>query len=121
VAAFFQTGSILVSIANTPAPPYYAAIFSSIRTAGDEAAYETTGEAMAALAMQQPGFLGFEFGADTPERFGIFVSYWRSDEDIRAWKRVAEHLKAQEQGRSRWYAAYKIRVARVERDYGKEG
>src|SRR5688572_22860453 len=55
VAAFFQTGSILVSIANTPAPPYYAAIFSSIRTAGDEAAYETTGEAMAALAMQQPG------------------------------------------------------------------
>jgi heme-degrading monooxygenase HmoA len=117
----FQIGSIPMSIAATPPPPYYAAIFSSIRTADDHAAYEATGEAMAALAMQQPGFLGFEFGADTPERFSVFVSYWRSDEDIRAWKQVAQHLKAQERGRSHWYAAYRIRIARVERDYGKDG
>ena len=109
-----------MSIAKTPEPPYYAAIFSSTRTSGDDAAYNAMGEAMAALAMQQPGFLGFEFGADTPERFSVFVSYWKSDADIKRWKQLAEHLKAQEQGRSRWYASYKIRIARVERDYGKD-
>ena len=78
------------------------------------------GAAMATLAMRQPGFLGFEFGADTPERFSLFVSYWRSDADIKLWKQVAEHLQAQELGRSQWYSAYKIRIARVERDYGND-
>lgn len=108
-----------MSIADTPEPPYYAAIFSSIRAPGADPAYDATGEAMAALAMQQPGFLGFEFGADTPERFSVFVSYWRSDDDIKRWKQVAAHLEAQERGRSQWYSAYKIRIAKVERDYGK--
>lgn len=83
----FRTGELLMSVADTPEPPYYAAIFSSIRAPGDETAYEAMGQAMAALAMQQPGFLGFEFGADTPDRFSVFVSYWRSDDDIRRWSR----------------------------------
>jgi heme-degrading monooxygenase HmoA len=109
-----------MSIAHTPEPPYYAAIFSSTRAPGDDAAYAAMGEAMARLAMQQPGFLGFEVGADTPERFSLFVSYWRSDDDIRRWKQVAEHIQAQSLGRSRWYSAYKIRIAKVERDYGKD-
>jgi heme-degrading monooxygenase HmoA len=108
-----------MSIADTPEPPYYAAIFSSIRTAGDDSAYDAMGAAMATLATQQPGCLGFEFSADTPERFSLFVSYWRSDDDIKRWKQVAEHLQAQERGRSQWYAGYKIRIAKVERDYGK--
>jgi heme-degrading monooxygenase HmoA len=109
-----------MSIADTPAPPYYAAIFSSIRAPENDAAYDAMGEAMAALAVQQPGFLGFEFGADTPDRFGLFVSYWRSDDDIKRWKELAPHLQAQELGRSQWYSAYKIRIARVKRDYGKQ-
>jgi heme-degrading monooxygenase HmoA len=115
----FSSGEFLMSIADTPEPPYYAAIFSSIRAPGDEAAYEATGQAMAALAMRQPGFLGFEFGADTPDRFSLFVSYWRNDNDIKRWKQLAEHLRAQDLGRSQWYAAYKIRIARVEREYAK--
>jgi heme-degrading monooxygenase HmoA len=108
-----------MSIAATPQPPYYAAIFSSTRAPGDEAVYNSMGEAMAMLAMKQPGFLGFEFAGDTPERFTVFVSYWRSDEDIKRWKQVSEHIEAQERGRSQWYSAYKIRIARVERDYGR--
>ena len=109
-----------MSIAATPATPYYAAIFSSFRTEGDDDAYNAMGEAMATLAAQQPGFLGFEFGADTPERFSIFISYWRSDEDIRRWKQLAAHLEAQQSGKANWYGAYKIRIAKVERDYGRD-
>ena len=32
---------------------------------------------------------------------------------------MAEHLVAQERGRSTWYADYTVRVATVERDYRK--
>jgi heme-degrading monooxygenase HmoA len=51
----------------------------------------------------------------------LFVSCWRDDSDIARWKQVGEHLQAQELGRSRWYESYTIRIAKVERDYGKDG
>ena len=110
-----------MSIARTPKPPYYAAIFSSVRSPGDDPAHDKMGERMVTLASEQPGFLCFEFGADMPERFGLFVSCWRDDSDIARWKQVGGHLQAQELGRSRWYESYTIRIAKVERDYGKDG
>jgi heme-degrading monooxygenase HmoA len=101
-------------IAKTPKPPYYAVIFTSLRTEGDHG-YGETAERMVELAMQQPGFLGVESARDD---VGITVSYWESLEAIRAWKANAEHQLAQQRGRSNWYAAYKTRIAKVERDYG---
>lgn len=101
------------SIANTPAPPYYAVIFTSIRTEGDEG-YDAMADRMVALAAQQPGFLGFESARDG---VGITVSYWSDLEAIRRWKANAEHLEAQRLGHRKWYAAFKTRIAKVERDY----
>lgn len=103
--------------ARTPEPPYYAVIFSSQRT-GADAGYETMAERMVALAQEQPGYLGVEStrGADG---FGITVSYWDSLEAIARWKADLEHRQAQAQGRELWYAHYELRVARVERAYGK--
>lgn len=74
-------------------------------------------ERMLELAAQQTGFLGVESvrGADG---VGITVSYWSSLESIRNWKAVSEHRAAQELGRSQWYAAYRVRVCRVEQEYG---
>jgi heme-degrading monooxygenase HmoA len=108
-----------MSIAATPRPPYYAAIFSSIRAPGDDDGYDAMGERMAALAAQQPGFIGFEASGDTPERFGLFVSYWRKSDDIKRWKKLGEHIDAQKLGYERWYRDYKIRIAKVERDYSR--
>ena len=108
-----------MSIAETPRPPYYAAIFSSFGTDQDAAEQGKAAEEMIGLAMQQPGFLGFEYGNPLESGFSLFVSYWRSDEDIRAWKQVARHLEIQEKGKSAWYGGYRIRIARVERDYGR--
>ena len=48
---------------------------------------------------------------------GITVSYWKDLESIRAWKAHAEHQVAQKLGHEKWYAAFKTRIARVERDY----
>ena len=101
-------------IAATPPAPYYAVIFTSLRTDGDEG-YGAMAEHMVELAAQQPGFLGVE---SAREGVGITVSYWENLEAIRAWKANAEHLVAQKTGRSDWYRQYKTRIARVERDYG---
>ena len=102
-----------MSIASTPSAPYYAVIFTSIRTQQDSG-YGAMGEAMAASAARQPGFLGMEAAR---EDVGITVSYWASLEAIAAWKAEATHLIAQQLGRENWYAAYKTRICRVERDY----
>ncbi|MBI1798523.1 MAG: antibiotic biosynthesis monooxygenase [Candidatus Eisenbacteria bacterium] len=74
---------------------------------------------MMRLAQLQPGFLGAE-SARGSDGLGITVSYWRSEEAIRAWKGVADHLAVQRMGRERWYSAYTLRVARVERSYTLE-
>ena len=104
-------------IAKTPRTSYYAAIFTSRRASEPGDGYAETAERMEELAAAQPGFLGIEH-ARGEDGVGITVSYWRSLEDIRAWKAVEEHLDAQRLGRERWYAAYHVRVARVEYDYG---
>jgi heme-degrading monooxygenase HmoA len=97
-------------------PPYYAVIFTSERTPGD-AGYRAMSERMLELAAAQPGFLGVESVRDA-EGVGITVSYWNSPEAIAAWKQHSEHLEAQRLGRTKWYSAFRLRVCRVEREYG---
>ncbi|HVO04379.1 MAG TPA: antibiotic biosynthesis monooxygenase [Candidatus Cybelea sp.] len=104
------------TIATTPQPPYYAVIFTSLRTEGDNG-YGAMAERMEALAKTQPGFLGIE---SAREGLGITVGYFRSLENIAAWKRNVDHLEAQRRGRADWYEAYRVRIAKVEREYGFE-
>jgi heme-degrading monooxygenase HmoA len=103
-------------IAQTPKPPYYAVIFTSIRT-DTEKGYSEMAERMYELAMQQDGFLGMETAR---ESVGITVSYWRDLDSIKKWKMHTDHQVAQQKGRADWYSAYKTRIAKVERDYGFE-
>ena len=104
-------------ISHTPEPPYTAVIFTSLRTEGDQG-YAVMSQRMLELAAQQPGFLGVE---SAREDVGLTVSYWVDDDAARAWKQVAEHLVAQERGRSTWYSDYQVRVATVTRSYGPLG
>jgi heme-degrading monooxygenase HmoA len=96
-------------------PPYYAVIFSSQRTDGENG-YGEAADRMVELAAEQPGFLGVEStrGADG---FGITVSYWQSEEAIALWKANAEHAAARAMGNAAWYSHYELRVAKVERAY----
>lgn len=104
------------SFANTPEPPYYAVMFTSLRNAADAEGYAEAAERMLELAAQQPGYLGVESvrGADG---VGITISYWRSENDILAWKHQAEHAATRNRGRRDWYTRYITRVAKVERAY----
>jgi len=101
-------------ITNTPTPPYYAVIFTSHRTEGDNG-YGEMAERMAELAAHQPGYLGME---SAREGMGITVSYWESLEAIRNWKQNAEHQEAQRLGHRQWYSSFRVRIAKVEREYG---
>jgi heme-degrading monooxygenase HmoA len=99
-----------------PEPPYYAVIFTAQRTAVEQG-YGETAQRMETLASEQPGYLGIESVRD--ERgLGITVSYWRTLEDIAAWREQLEHAAARERGREAWYTHYELRIARVERAYG---
>ncbi len=100
-------------IAKTRKPPYYAVIFTSLRTEIDEG-YSEMSEKMIALAQEQPGFLGVESARN---EIGITISYWESLEAIKTWKNNLDHLEAQNLGKKKWYKAYKTRIAKVERDY----
>jgi heme-degrading monooxygenase HmoA len=104
-------------IARTPAPPYTAVVFTSLRTEGDQG-YAEMSRRMDELAAQQPGYLGVESARDG---LGITVSYWVDEAAAHAWKQVAEHLVAQERGRAVWYADYLVRIATVTRAYGPDG
>ncbi len=101
-------------IAKTPQPPYYAVVFTTLRTDVDEN-YEETAYQMELLAEQQDGFLGIE---SARSQVGITVSYWKSLEAISNWKNNLEHTVAREKGRAVWYQQYQLRICKVERDYG---
>jgi heme-degrading monooxygenase HmoA len=101
-----------MGVAATPQPPYYAVIFTSVRT-GNDAAYDATAARMVALSEASPGFLGMEHARDGET--GITICYWSSLEAIRAWKQNAEHKAAQHLGKTQWYADWQVRVCKVER------
>ena len=103
----------MASPATTPQPPYYAVIFTSVRTDGDNG-YGETAKQMLELASGQPGFLGFETAR---QEIGISVSYWSTLEAIKAWKENAAHRQAQNRAKD-WYETFRVRVCRVEREYG---
>ena len=92
---------------------YYAVIFTSTRTEVEEG-YAEMAMRMVELAKQQPGFIGLESARN---EIGITVSYWKSLEAIKTWKENTEHLFAQEKGKTTWYKNYKVRIAKVEREY----
>ncbi|WP_096085452.1 antibiotic biosynthesis monooxygenase family protein [Agaribacterium haliotis] len=98
---------------NTPKPPYYAVIFSSELSEQVEG-YAEMAASMVELAAEQDGFLGAE---SARQEIGITVSYWRDLEAIKDWKANAEHLEAQRLGRDKWYKDFRVRIAKVERDY----
>lgn len=108
--------------ADTPAPPYYAVIFTSTRTSqegdagdGQDDGYAQTASRMVELAQGMAGFLGIESARDG---LGITVSYWESLEAIRAWRDHPEHVMARRRGREQWYQTFTTRICRVERAHG---
>ncbi|MEZ4933722.1 MAG: antibiotic biosynthesis monooxygenase [Saprospiraceae bacterium] len=103
------------ALADTPPPPYYAVIFSTIRTEGENG-YGEMAEKMADIAATMPGYLGAE---STRNEIGITVSYWKDLESIKNWKYQAEHVYARHYGTGGLISILPLTGGqKVERDYG---
>lgn len=99
--------------ANTPNPPYYAVIFTSLRDNEDKG-YGKMADKMMALAKEQPGFLGVD---SARSEIGITVSYWKDLESIKKWQHHPDHSIAKLLGKEKWYQYFKTRIALVEKEY----
>lgn len=97
-------------------PPYYAVVFTSVRTQ-EQDGYPETAAHMEELVQDVPGFLGMDH-AQTPGGLSITVGYFRDAEAIREWRSNTEHTAARKRGRFEWYQSYSLHVAKVERSSG---
>lgn len=94
----------------------YAVIFKAKINKLDKS-YSETAQKMRELAINKYGCK--EFTAVTEGTNEIAISYWENQEQIVKWKQDAEHLVAQELGRSTWYKSYKVEVVEIIREYEK--
>lgn len=93
----------------------YAVIFRA-KIAGLDEEYARVAKRMKELALREYGCI--EFISVTQGSDEIAISYWENEDQIRKWKRDAEHTLAQELGRSKWYESYTVQVVEVIREYG---
>ncbi len=67
------------------------------------------------------GFISVErFESVVNEGKYVSLSFWRDPEAVEAWKAHAEHRVAQQLGKDEIFSKYRIRVAKVMRDYGTD-
>ncbi|MFF8833897.1 antibiotic biosynthesis monooxygenase family protein [Streptomyces sp. NPDC015130] len=99
-------------------PPYYTAVFTSLRPEDPEG-YAETSDRMEELVEKVPGYLGSE-SARNPGGIGITVAYFRDLEALDAWRLDSEHMAAKARGREQWYDSYSLHIGRVERSYSFE-
>jgi len=105
-------------ISNTPKPPYYAVIFTSINTPVDHTEHIEMYGRLVQHAETFEGYLGIERARNT-DGTGVAAVYWRDLESIQAWAKDSQHQVAKSKGREIWYSHYMIRICKVEREYGK--
>lgn len=97
-------------------PPYYVAVFTTVRTQ-DQSGYSETVARMEDLVKDVPGFLGMDL-AQAPGGLAITVAYFRDADALTEWRCNAEHRAAQKRGQDQWYQSYTLHVAKVERSHG---
>jgi heme-degrading monooxygenase HmoA len=84
-----------------------------------DAEYEARAQALRVKAKDY-GCLGFEsyMQSNTDGDVELALSYWESEEDIRAWRDDEEHQQAQKLGHERYYKSVEIEVHKLQRSYG---
>lgn len=98
-----------------------AVIFEGIAQEERKQAYLDTAARLRPLLENIDGFLSIErFQSLTTPGKVLSLSFWRDEAAVRHWRNVGEHREAQRAGRQSIFAEYRIRVAQVVRDYGKD-
>lgn len=88
----------------------YIVIFKAKMKKTDEE-YYLSAKRMRELAFEKYNCLDFASVCENDNE--ISISYWESEDDIKAWKENKEHLRAQEFGRKKWYESYTVEIVKT--------
>lgn len=71
--------------------------------------------------VKMPGFISIErFESLVTEGKLLSLSFWKDENSLLNWKKNIDHMAAQKKGRASIFKDYRIRIAKVERDYTLE-
>ncbi|HSC00912.1 MAG TPA: antibiotic biosynthesis monooxygenase [Burkholderiaceae bacterium] len=96
-----------------------AVIFEVVPRDGHADAYLALAAGLREQLEAIDGFVSVErFQSLTQPGKLLSLSFWRDEAAVRRWRELEAHRAAQQAGRSRHFAGYRLRVAQVLRDYG---
>lgn len=95
-----------------------AIIFEVVPAEGRKQDYLDIAAEMRPLIDQIDGFISVErFQSLTDPSKLLSISFFRDEDAVAEWRRLAQHRQAQAKGRAGVFAEYRLRVAHVLRDY----
>ena len=96
-----------------------AVIFEVYPNAAGREAYLRIAAELREFLQDRDGFISIERFQSLvhPEKI-LSLSYWRDENAVQAWRNVAEHRQAQQDGRAGIFSDYRLRIAGVIREYG---
>lgn len=98
-----------------------AVIFEVWPKAEHKQAYLDTAAEMKQLVASVPGFISVERFESLYESGKLLsLSFFEDEAAVAAWRNTLEHRAAQAKGRNEYFADYRLRIARVLRDYGMD-
>ena len=98
-----------------------AVIFEVIPHPGRRDAYLDAAAKLRPLLAQVDGFVSVErFESLTQPGKILSLSFWRDEAAVARWRELEAHRDTQALGRNAYFADYRLRVAAVVRDYGKD-
>jgi len=97
-----------------------AVIFEAITDEGQRQAYLDAAAELRPLLAGNDGFISIErFESLTQPGKILSLSFWRDEAAVEKWRNMEGHRRIQAAGRAGIFADYRLRVAQVLRDYGK--
>jgi heme-degrading monooxygenase HmoA len=97
-----------------------AVIFEAITDEGQKQAYLDAAAKLRPLLAGNDGFISIErFESLTQPGKILSLSFWRDEAAVEKWRNMDEHRTIQAAGRAGIFSDYRLRVAEVMRDYGK--
>lgn len=99
----------------------YSVIFEVEIADGKKDQYLEIAAMLKKQLVTMPGFISIErFQSLVNEGKLLSLSFWEDEESLLFWKKNIDHMSAQKKGRESIFKDYRIRIAKVERDYTME-
>ncbi|XLZ73055.1 antibiotic biosynthesis monooxygenase [Massilia sp. SR12] len=96
-----------------------AVIFEVTPAEGCKQAYLDIAATLRPMLEQVDGFISIErFQSLSDPGKILSLSFFRDEQAVQQWRQLEAHRAAQQAGRARLFADYRLRIASVVRDYG---